>query len=160
MSYKRGEVYYIERAGESSGSEQFAGRPAIVVSNDRNNEYSSTLEVVYLTTQPKTDLPTHVDIRSTKKNSIALCEQVHSVSVQRVGDYISTCTDYEMQMVDAALMISLALDYPETQKEIVEVVKEVPAKPKAMQPDELVRITTERDIYKNLYEQMFERVAR
>lgn len=59
MSYKRGEIFYIERAGDSYGSEQQAGRPAIVVSNDKNNEYSSTLEVVYLTTQPKTEqLPT------------------------------------------------------------------------------------------------------
>lgn len=158
MSYKRGEIFYIERAGDSYGSEQQAGRPAIVVSNDKNNEYSSTLEVVYLTTQPKTELPTHIDIRSTKKNSIALCEQVHTVSVQRVGDFIATCSDYEMQMVDAALMISLGLGY----EKIVEEPKKEAQKPEPQQEnnDVVIRLTTERDVYKTLYEQMLERVAK
>ena len=63
---KRGDIWYIESGYNTVGSEQRPGRPAIVVSNDRNNEYSSTLEVVYLTTQPKHDLPTHVTIRDRK----------------------------------------------------------------------------------------------
>lgn len=158
MSYKRGEIFYIERAGDSYGSEQQAGRPAIVVSNDKNNEYSSTLEVVYLTTQPKTELPTHIDIRSTKKNSIALCEQVHTVSVQRVGDFVGNCSEYEMQMIDAALLISLGIDFEKQQEESKQEV----VKPETLKEsgDVVVRLTTERDIYKALYEQMLERVAR
>lgn len=158
MSYKRGENFYIERAGDSYGSEQQAGRPAIVVSNDKNNEYSSTLEVVYLTTQPKTELPTHIDIRSTKKNSIALCEQIHTVSVQRVGDFVGNCSEYEMQMIDAALLISLGIDFEKQQEES----KQEAVKPETSKEsgDVVVRLTTERDIYKTLYEQMLERVAR
>lgn len=158
MSYKRGEIFYIERAGDSYGSEQQAGRPAIVVSNDKNNEYSSTLEVVYLTTQPKTELPTHIDIRSTKKNSIALCEQIHTVSVQRVGDFVGNCSEYEMQMIDAALLISLGIDFEKQQEES----KQEAVKPETSKEsgDVVVRLTTERDIYKTLYEQMLERVAR
>lgn len=158
MSYKRGEIFYIERAGDSYGSEQQAGRPAIVVSNDKNNEYSSTLEVVYLTTQPKTELPTHIDIRSTKKNSIALCEQVHTVSVQRVGDFVGNCSEYEMQMIDAALLISLGIDFEKQQEES----KQEAVKPETSKEsgDVVVRLTTERDIYKALYEQMLERVTR
>lgn len=158
MSYRRGEIFYIERVGESYGSEQQAGRPAIIVSNDKNNEYSTTLEVVYLTTQPKTELPTHIDIRSVKKSSIALCEQVHTVSTQRVGDFIATCSEYEMQMIDAALLISLGIEF---EKPKGEPDKE---KPKSEQPKEsndvVVRLTTERDVYKMLYEQMLERVAK
>lgn len=158
MSYRRGEIFYIERVGESYGSEQQAGRPAIIVSNDKNNEYSSTLEVVYLTTQPKTELPTHIDIRSAKKSSIALCEQVHTVSTQRVGDFIATCSEYEMQMIDAALLISLGIDFEKQQKETKqEVVKPETSKESG---DVVVRLTTERDIYKSLYEQILERVAK
>lgn len=158
MSYKRGEIFYIERAGDSYGSEQQAGRPAIVVSNDKNNEYSSTLEVVYLTTQPKTELPTHIDIRSTKKNSIALCEQIHTVSVQRVGDFVGNCSEYEMQMIDAALLISLGIDFEKQQEES----KQEAVKPETSKEsgDVVVRLTAERDIYKALYEQMLERVTR
>lgn len=79
---KRGEIFYIERSYGQTGSEQVDGRPAIIVSNDENNRYSGTVEVVYLTTQPKNDLPTHVEIRSSKKPSTALCEQVNSVAVE------------------------------------------------------------------------------
>lgn len=59
---KRGQIYYIESNHQEIGSEQRAGRPAVIVSNDKNNENSTTVEVVYMTTQPKNDLPTHVFI--------------------------------------------------------------------------------------------------
>ena len=80
---------------------------AIIVSNDKGNQSSSTVEVVYLTTQPKHDLPTHVVIRATGKESIALCEQVTTVSLERVGDFCGECTKTEMQHIDIALMVSL-----------------------------------------------------
>ena len=81
---RRGDIYFIDRCYEEQGSEQRAGRPAIIVSNDKNNENSSVFEVVYLTTKPKADLPTHVDIRSAPQNSIALCEQINSVYIDRI----------------------------------------------------------------------------
>lgn len=150
---KRGEIYYVERSNSisASGSEMYAGRPAIIVSNEKNNANSSVFEVVYLTTQPKQDLPTHVSIRSAKRNSIALCEQVTSVSEERIGDYIGVCTDLEMQQIDIALAISLGIDI--NAEKPVEFVKEV-------NNDAIVRIETERDVYKKLYEQMLERTVR
>lgn len=108
---KRGEMFYISRGGVSySGSEQHSDRPAVVVSNDKNNENSNVVEVVYMTTQPKTDLPTHVTVRSTGRPSTVLCEQVYSVSTERIGTYIGECSDKEMENIDIALMISLQLD--------------------------------------------------
>lgn len=152
---KRGEIYYVERSSSvsASGSEMYAGRPAIIVSNEKNNANSSVFEVVYLTTQPKQDLPTHVSIRSAKRNSIALCEQVTSVSEERIGDYIGVCTDMEMQQIDIALAISLGIDININAEKPVEFVKEV-------NDDAIVRIETERDVYKKLYEQMLERTVR
>ena len=108
----RGEIYYVRPAISSVGSEQVAGRPAIVVSNDKANLYSPVLEMVYLTTQPKNSLPTHVDITSVERPSIALCEQIHSVAKSRVGGFIAKCTDSEMAMVDGALCVSLGIDLP------------------------------------------------
>lgn len=105
---KRGEIFYIAR-GATSGSEQFADRPAVVVSNDENNKHSGVIEVAYLTTAPKTDLPTHVTIRSTGRTSTVLCEQVTSVSVDRVNKYIGQVSEQEMKNIDIALMISLAI---------------------------------------------------
>lgn len=122
-AFKRGEIYYI-CLRPVFGSEQQAGRPAIIVSNDMNNTYGNTIEVIYLTTQAKKDLPTHVTIRSAQKVSTALCEQVHTVDIDRISDYVADCTEQEMQAIDAALMISLGIEAPEPQ--IKEVIKEVP----------------------------------
>lgn len=107
---KRGDVYFIERDGTEVGSEQKAGRPAIVVSNNSQNESSNVIQVVFLTTRPKTELPTHVTIRSTGVLSTALCEQVTPVDVSRLGDWRCTCTDAEMKAVDRALIISLGIE--------------------------------------------------
>lgn len=125
MMCKRGEIYYIE-SYYTTGSEQRAGRPAIIVSNEKNNEHSSTVEVVYLTTQPKHDLPTHVTVRGTGRDSIALCEQITSVAIERLGEYCGVCNKQELTAIDTALMISLDLSMGNVQEKIVEVVKEVP----------------------------------
>ena len=45
---RRGEIFYIARGGATSESEQFADRPAVVVSNDENNKHSGVIEVVYI----------------------------------------------------------------------------------------------------------------
>ena len=95
------------------------------MSNNKNNENSNVIEIVYMTTQPKTDLPTHVTVRSTGRISTVLCEQVYSVSTERVGTYIGECTDKEMENIDIALMISLQLDgNMKTSKKYNETIKE------------------------------------
>ena len=106
---KRGDVYYIVKKNDVCDSEQRAGRPAVVVSNDKANEHSDVVEVVYLTSKYKKPMPTHVPVTSTSRNSIALCEQISSVSVNRLGDFLCRCTDDEMQVIDYALAISVGL---------------------------------------------------
>lgn len=156
---KRGEIYYIEKASQT-GSEQVAGRPAIIVSNDRCNFSSEVVEVVYLTTAPKTDLPTHVTIRSTQKVSIALCEQVTSVSVIRVGNYISTCTEAEMDEIDTALAISLDIpEYPSpkgsspTYNDVFKLELE-DCKIK------LAKAINERDMYEAMYNKLLDKIIK
>ena len=181
---RRGEIFYIARGGATNGSEQFADRPAVVVSNDENNKHSGVIEVVYMTTQPKTDLPTHVTVRSTGRLSTVLCEQVSSVSTDRVNNYIGQVSEQEMKNIDIALMISLQLSgggktskqYNETIQKQQEEIEYYRNKIQAMQqsleekktekPQEaagetseiVVRLETERDTYKALYEQLFERL--
>lgn len=109
MTIKRGDIYYIDEI-QSYGSEQRAGRPAIIVSNDTCNIHSPVVEVVFLTTAPKNNLPTHVTIRSAPRVSTALCEQVQSVAVERLSKLCGRCTAQEMAAVDIALSVSLGLD--------------------------------------------------
>lgn len=108
MNIRRGDIFYI-LPGSCVGSEQQAGRPAIIVSNDACNRNSSVVEVVYLTTQPKKDLPTHVTIRSSPKGGTALCEAIYSVSTERLSDYAGHVTNEEMAALEIAMLISLGI---------------------------------------------------
>lgn len=108
MQIKRGDIWYIDR-GTNSGSEQRAGRPAVVVSNDKNNQFSPTIEVVYLTTQPKKDLPTHVLITNGGRESTVLCEQVTTVAVERLTTYRGQVSEEEMRAIEEAILVSLDL---------------------------------------------------
>ena len=81
------------------------GRPAVIISNDIGNNAAPILEVVYLTTQEKKPLPTHVKINSSKYPSTVLCEQIDTVNKDKVGDYIGQCSMAEMKKIDAALSL-------------------------------------------------------
>lgn len=162
MDIKRGDIYYIDKY-PTTGSEQQAGRPAIIVSNEKNNQHSATVEVVYLTTQPKADLPTHVTINSAPRESIALCEQVTSVSVDRIGDKMGRLTKREMTQVDIALLVSLDLTMEEAGKTAGGGgCSEHDENVEAVQPEGgvIIALTAERDTYRAMYESLLEKVLR
>lgn len=108
----RGEVYYVLPTGKEVGCEQHAGRPAVIVSNNQNNKSAATVEIVYLTTQEKKPLPTHVHINAAGKlkESTAICEQVLTVDKTRMDEYIGVLCDKEMRDIEFGLMVSLGLD--------------------------------------------------
>lgn len=108
QTYHRGQIYYVYPRGyDYTGSEQGGGRPAIIVSNDVGNEYSSVVEVVFLTTREKKPLPTHVKIISSRCPSIALCEQMETVDKGRIGNYINEVSQAELKGIEKAILISL-----------------------------------------------------
>ena len=84
-------------------------RSAVIVSNNTNNKHSGVYEVVYMTTQPKTDLPTHFIIASALKPSTVLCEQISSVYEERIGEWIGTLTPDEMKTLDQCLAVSIGI---------------------------------------------------
>lgn len=176
---KRGEIYFIRSTYKETGSEQRGDRPAVIVSNNNNNN-SDVVEIVYMTTRPKNDMPTHVFIRSALSPSTLLCEQIHSVSKERVDAQIGTLTHDELQALDAALAISLGLNFGTVEKvKEVKVVREPTAEeweamresvrneliptlpapaPVTEQSADLIRLQTERDLYKKFAEDLMEAV--
>lgn len=164
---KRGEIYYVQNNWQEVGSEQRAGRPAVIVSNNSNNYNSEVVEVVYMTTKPKNDLPTHVVTRSTPQDSTILCEQIFSVSKQRLGEYVGKLTESEMQALDIALAISLGLDFGAlpVMKEPIEEDLEEPQEAAIAAPIQsddietfvkLTELCKERDLYKKFSEDLVE----
>lgn len=161
LELHRGDIFYIERF-DTTGSEQHSGRPGIIVSNEKNNQFSATVEVVYLTSKPKENLPTHVIIDSTGIKSIALCEQITSIDKSKIGAYKCTVTADEMRKVDLAMMESLGLRYiqsaaggkdmlPLDARQLRFELSELQEKNDKLQ-QELIRAQTAGDIYKRFYE--------
>ena len=143
---RRGEIYLI-RHRENIGAEIAKARPGVIVSNNILNSTSGVVEVVYLTTKPKKDLPTHALIHATCTPSTALCEQIDSVAIEQIdsvaieliGSYCGTCSEEEMERIDRALLASLGIDQGVTV---------------AVDTTEIAKITAERDVYKTMVQQM------
>lgn len=174
----RGEIYYIYET-EVSGNEQAGGRPGIIISNDVGNEHSPVVIVVYLTTREKKPLPTHVKINTADKPSTALCEQIETVYKGRIGKYIGQITDTEQKCLDKALAVSIGIGlnlkgakfvetwskmYAEEDsntvmtdalKKAIPAVEKMENEPvKEHTPEEIIRIETERDVYKGMYNEL------
>lgn len=161
-SLQRGDIYYIDKYDGQIGSEQHSGRPGVIVSNDACNASSGTVEVVYLTTKVKKNLPTHVRVTSSRRDSTALCEQVTTVAVSRLGDHIGHCTDDEMARISDAIIISMALKDRCPRIMADELQKAVQKAPLTVIEDETTvtaKLRAERDTYKAMYEQLIDRVV-
>ncbi len=126
----RGDIFYFDK-GYTVGVEQQGGRPGIIVSNDACNNSSEFLLVCYLTTQPKTDLPTHVTVQC-EQSSTCLCEQIHTLSKEKMQNYYRSATPEEMAEIDKALIVTLGIDVnnvlPEDYNDLLEKVRELEAK--------------------------------
>ncbi|MGN0615476.1 type II toxin-antitoxin system PemK/MazF family toxin [Ruminococcus flavefaciens] len=57
-------------------------------------------------------IPTHVRLHTSRLyySSIALLEQIRTISKERLVKYIGTLSDSEMEKIDKALCISLGID--------------------------------------------------
>lgn len=204
MEVYRGDIFYIEDNYRTEGSEQRPGRPALVVSNNTGNYHSDIVSIVWLTTAEKKPLPTHCNILS-RVPSIAICEQVVTISQNRLGEYVRTATEAEMNEIDRCLMIALGLTGKEPKEQVVatqgmvdilkmklagaerelddrkEMLEEaqkqinnahehierlltekaaLEEKQPALETDpaEVIVLKTERDLYKQQYEKMLERL--
>lgn len=144
---KRGDIFYIANSKYyATNPENEAGRPGIVVSCDGLNEHSPSVEVVYLTTKDKKPMPTHVPILC-KINSTALCETIYTVSKDRLGDYVRTCSDEEMAAIDKGMLCSLGIGSV-IEREVVEA-----------DTQDSSALAVERNLYKTLYEQLLDRLT-
>lgn len=133
---KRGQIYFIKSNRKEQGSEMRGDRPAVIVSCNELAETSPTVQLCYMTTRPKKDLPTHFITEGGLKPSTVICEQVSTVSIDRVGELIGECSTEEIQLLDQCLHKSLGLREQQNVSTDTEKLKR------------------ERDLYKDLYERL------
>ena len=141
--YERGQIYYVTKTAQV-GNEMIAGRPAVIISNDRLNDKLNVVEVIYLTTRTKCQAPEHIVIHSSKVTSTTICEQITAVDKCRLREYIGTCTPEEMELIDIALLSSIGL--------------EKYVNPTAVNNDKMLKLEAEVESYKSIMDKLFEKM--
>ena len=108
ISVKYGQIWYI-KTQESKGSIQGGTRPVIIVSNDENNTYCSTVNVIPITTKNKNELPVHTFIYSSPFKSTALAEQITTINKSELLNCIGELSRKEIRKLKICIMIQLNL---------------------------------------------------
>lgn len=110
----RGDIFFVDFGKNDNSHKQSGIRPAVIVSNNKNNRNSPVVTVVPLSARvwKKKNLPTHVQIplRSSdlSKPSMVLAEQVETLDKDRLGKKIGRITDdMIMDEITVALQIQI-----------------------------------------------------
>lgn len=177
MNMYRGDIFYMEN---TDGSE----KPVIIITPDeileKNPDYVYT---ILMTTKEKDQSPTHVEVMC-KVPSVALCERIYGTNVEKIGEYIRSCTEEEIQKVDEAIMLALGIteNNNATDQERIKQLEEQLEKEKETSDriltkfreeterynelerekgygndKEYIRAVAERDVYKSMYMDLLER---
>lgn len=182
MEVLKGDIYFLDRNVKGD-------IPVVVVSNNIGNKFSDFVNVVYMSHDIKNPMPTHVELNC-RGLTTAMCEQIHCVRKDRLHSFVRSCTETELDKLDAALMLSCGIavdasaltdqlqkqiEYMDEQlceknktidqlkcdledaEEIIENMRISEAPTIAPETDS-IRVTAERDLYKNLYEQLLHKM--
>lgn len=156
MEIYRGDIFYIKRISDrSTGELSEQGKPAVIVSSDEINERSEYINVCYVVNERENPFPSDAGIELCERRSAVACGSIHSVSVERVGDLIRECTLEELSGIERALMFSLGLE--KSEKEIT--AENPPPVEKSEINGDLIKLQTERDLFRDLYENLLSRMV-
>ena len=98
------------------GSVQTGYRPVFILSNDKNNTYSTTLNIIPITTKMnKRRLPVHVELWSYRQYGLTspstmLVEQIMTVSIENLDRCIGKVNDWEtLNNINKAMFVQFPL---------------------------------------------------
>ena len=113
--FSRGDLFWGSN-DIANGSEQKGHRPYLIVSNNLNNNHSTLLTVVPITTQDKKYLPTHKTVMINDVKCTALCEQITCIQKTDLSKYIRSLTKDEFKDIEDGIKIQLALNTKNIEK--------------------------------------------
>lgn len=157
VKYKRGQIWWYEYNGtQYDGSVMGKTRPVIIVSNDAANAFSNCLIGIPCTTQEKKDMPTHLTTSIHGTHSTILAENIISINISRLTDYIGMVDEELMHEIDNILAIAVGLKEVEKQsytEDSVEVTS-------ALTTDDLISPEIESPVINNIDNQSLNRIGR
>lgn len=111
---KRGMVVKVRNQYQNPNGHVITGdRPAVVISNNKGNEYSPVIIVAYMTTSLKRlEMKTHVLLQHYDELllSVVKTEQIDTVDKDDVMEIVTEIRPEDMVRIDAAIRVSLGLE--------------------------------------------------
>ena len=113
MSIRRGEIY-LASLDPVVGKEISKTRPVVVVSNDKNNEFSGTVTILPITSKRiKKIYPFEVFLSkgagNLPKNSKVKADQIRTLDKVRIVTFMGRLEERKMTEIETAMKIHLAL---------------------------------------------------
>jgi mRNA interferase MazF len=105
---KRGEVWWIN-FDPSLGGEIRKKRPSVIVSNNAANQFLNRVQVVPLTSSVGKLYPSETYVTFRGKRAKAMADQLTTVSKKRLINPAGTVSNTEMEGIERAIIIQLAL---------------------------------------------------
>ena len=109
---KRGEIWLVSLE-PVVGREIGKTRPAIVISNDRNNQFADTVTVIPITSKTEKIYPfeTFLPAQETglPEDSKAKCNQIRTVDKRRLIKLIGEISSQKLKEVEQAVLIHLGI---------------------------------------------------
>ena len=105
--FKKGEVYWagLETNRITKGGETQKNRPVVIISNDKQNQFSTVVIVALLTTQVDKVYSFEVLVKMDSKRGKILTDQIYTVDKSRLGKKIGILTEPEIKSVEKGLHI-------------------------------------------------------
>jgi len=109
---KRGQICYVA-LDPIVGNEIGKTRPALVISNDINNEFSNTITVLPITSKTHEIYPFEVlllkEEASLPNDSKIKCNQIRTIDKKRLIRLFEVVTDEKIVEIEKALLIHLGI---------------------------------------------------
>jgi len=110
---KKGEIWFVSLE-PVVGHEIGKTRPALVISNDRNNLFAETVTVLPITSKTEKIYPFEVFLPSEEthlpKDSKVKCNQIRTIDKKRFINFVSTLLSEKLEKVEMALLIHLDIN--------------------------------------------------
>lgn len=109
---KRSQIWFVS-LDPVVGHEIGKTRPALVISNNRNNQFADTVTVLPITSKTEKIYPFEVFLSKEEthlpKNSKVKCNQIRTVDKKRLVNLVGALSSERLEEIKQALLIHLSI---------------------------------------------------